>query len=116
MSFVKTTPTIIRLNIPSRHRNDTEYRVYVEYDPHKDFDVNSIKRYCCDCKNGLRTVGCCAHVATVIYYLSRARFQAVIHRPAHQLTGLFEPSTTDSELDENEAGPASSPETSSSTP
>ena len=115
LSFVRTTPTIIRLNIRSRHRSNTEYRVYVEYEPYDDSDVNSIKRYCCDCKNGLRTVGCCAHVATVLYYLSHARFQAVIHRPAHQLTGLFEPSASESESEEEDSGPASLPGPSSST-
>ena len=66
MRFVKATPTIVRLDSRSRHRNDIEYRVYVDYEPHKDYDVLSIKRYCCDFKNGLRTVGCCAHLATVL--------------------------------------------------
>ncbi|GBP69737.1 hypothetical protein EVAR_48764_1 [Eumeta japonica] len=45
-------------------------------------DYNSILRYCCDCPNGERTVGCCSHVAAIIYYLSYGRYLSRIVRPA----------------------------------
>ncbi|CAH2089004.1 unnamed protein product [Euphydryas editha] len=52
-------------------------------------DYNSILRYCCDCPNGERTVGCCSHVAAIIYYLSYGRYLSKIVRPAEVLTKLF---------------------------
>lgn len=48
-----------------------------------------IKRYCCDCPNGRRTIGCCAHVAAIIYYLSYARYLSKIIRPAEILSKIF---------------------------
>lgn len=49
-------------------------------------DISGIKRYCCECANGNRTVGCCSHVAAIIYYLSHARYLSEIVRPAEHLT------------------------------
>ena len=37
----------------------------------------------------VRNMGCCAHVATVIYYLSWARWQEKIPRPAEKLTDPY---------------------------
>ena len=49
-----------------------------------------ILRYCCDCANGRRTIGCCSHVAAVIYYMSHARYLARIVRHAEILSTLFQ--------------------------
>ena len=81
MSFAKQAPTIIRLDIRSRRMQRKSYRVHVEYEPSRD-GVDGIKRFCCDCKNGRRTIGCRSHVATVVYYLAYARRQQAILRPA----------------------------------
>ena len=43
----------------------------------------------CDCANGLRTIGCCSHIASIIYYFSRARYLAKIVRPAEILNNVF---------------------------
>ncbi len=51
--------------------------------------MDSILEYCCQCKNGLRTVGCCAHVMAVLWYLGFARYQAEIPRPANRLYEFF---------------------------
>lgn len=34
---------------------------------------NPISGWYCDCKVGAKTVGCCAHVASVLWYLGYAR-------------------------------------------
>ncbi len=47
--------------------------------------MDSILEYCYQCKSGLRTVGCCANVMTILWYLSFARYQAEIPRPANRL-------------------------------
>jgi len=41
------------------------------------------------CKNGLRTLGCYAHIASVIYYLSYGRDHETFEKPVEFLTGLF---------------------------
>ena len=40
--------------------------------------VEAVSGYCCSCPNGLRTVGCCAHVATVLWFLGFGRHQSEI--------------------------------------
>ena len=58
----------------SRHSNNYEYSVYVKYMPNaKNSEYMS---WVCSCMSGLRTCGCCSHVASFIYYLSFARFQS----------------------------------------
>lgn len=48
-----------------------------------------ISRYLCDYANGKRTVGCCSHIAAIIYYLAYAKYLAKIIRPAEILSRLF---------------------------
>ena len=39
------------------------------------FNESSILGYCCSCTPGLRTVGCCSHITTLIWYLGFGRYQ-----------------------------------------
>ena len=106
MKYVILEPTIIRVDVRSRHSESVTYRVYVD-EPGSD-RVEGIKRYYCECKNGARTRGCCAHVATIVYYLSYARWLPETPRPADFLTDLFVPEESDSESDpaDETAGPS----------
>ena len=103
IGFIKETRTIVRLEMKSRHVNRTTYRLYIDYDPLNN-SIDGIRRYCCECPNGARTVGCCSHVATALFYLSFARFQTSIRRPAAALTRLFLPSAGASDDDDAEDG------------
>ena len=47
-----------------------------------------IKAYVCSCRNGLRTSGCCVHVATLIYYLTHARYHS-FNSPATHLNRVL---------------------------
>lgn len=47
-----------------------------------------ITMYYCNCLVGSRTVGCCAHVMTILWYLSWARFRSV-EPPAPFLDDIF---------------------------
>ena len=58
-------------------------------DEEKD-GVDSVSGYSCSCPNGLRTVGCCAHVATVLWYLGFGRHQSEILIPADFLNNVCE--------------------------
>lgn len=88
VQFVKTTPSILKLEVRSRHVNSKAYHVYIDYVPNGT-TIQSIRRYCCNCPNGLRTVGCCSHIAAVVYYLSYARYLSRILRPAQALSDIF---------------------------
>ncbi|CAF2624748.1 unnamed protein product [Rotaria sp. Silwood2] len=61
-------PDLIRAQVQSRHKNSTNYDVYVQY------NKTNISGWYCTCKNGSRVVGCCGHVASIIYYLAYARY------------------------------------------
>jgi hypothetical protein len=88
-------PLLIRGRIQSRHRSSTRYFIYilidkaVQVDEEKD-GVDSVSGYSCSCPNGLRTVGCCAHVATVLWYLGFGRHQSDILIPADFLNNVCE--------------------------
>jgi hypothetical protein len=71
---------ILRAEVPSRHVKSRVHRCYVNYEP-ESIGCSGIKRHYCKCANGTRTVGCCSHVATVVYYLSYARYLSRIIRP-----------------------------------
>lgn len=54
----------------SRHRSEAIYKVFVQYSPGK-----SVDGWFCTCKVGSRTVGCCSHVAAIIFYLSIGKYK-----------------------------------------
>ena len=65
----KETAEIIRCAVQSRHTNSTRYYLWIQF----SLTGNPIKSWYCQCKSGARTLGACAHVATIIWYLSYAR-------------------------------------------
>lgn len=88
LQFLNKTPEIIKIQIRSRHRNSKTYNCYVQYKPNS-IGYGGIERWCCECPNGKRTVGCCSHVAAVVFYLSNGRYKSKIINPAEILTELF---------------------------
>lgn len=80
---------IISAQARSRNIGKRMYNVYVQYIPNST-DLSGIQDYTCECANGKRTVGCCSHIAAVIYYLSRARYLSRIVKPAGILTKIFD--------------------------
>ena len=55
--------------IQSRHIGSKKYNEYVKYKP-LTYTLDGIESWYCTCKAGMRTVGCCSHVASIIYFLS----------------------------------------------
>ena len=76
-------PFLLKIEIQFRHISSKKYRCFIQYDP------QTIKNHYCECANGKRTVGCCSHIAAVIYYLSYARFLSLIPKPAEKLLNIF---------------------------
>ena len=60
---------ILRCTIRSQHSNVVKYKVRIQYALIED----PIRTWYCQCKAVARTTGCCAHAASIIWYLSFAR-------------------------------------------
>lgn len=79
---------LIRARVHSRHSGSTKYNVYIRYNP-SETGAKAIESWLCRCKNGLRTLGCCAHVTSFIYYLSYGKYQERLKSPGSFLQNLF---------------------------
>ena len=72
---------LIRVRLQSRHKNATKYFVWVQ------FSLTEITGWYCKCKCGRRVVGCCAHVATIVWYLGYARHHN--YKPPSTITNYW---------------------------
>ncbi|KAJ8708905.1 hypothetical protein PYW07_013509 [Mythimna separata] len=84
-------PYLLRGRIKSRHISQRIYFSYVLFDTEHDGDsvLDAILGYYCNCLVGNRTVGCCCHVMTIIWYLGWARHQTNIQPPAEFLDNIL---------------------------
>ena len=64
---------IIRVQIRSRHKSQTKYNVWIQFEDSDD----PIKDYYCQCPTGTRTIGMCAHTASILYYLGYVSYHLV---------------------------------------
>jgi hypothetical protein len=60
---------LIRAPTRSRHKNR------ITYNPTIQFSSQEILEWWCDCPAGNGLIGCCSHVASVIWFLSHERWQ-----------------------------------------
>ena len=74
-------PPHLKSRIQSRHRSQTMYFLYILINKSAP-GVDSIVGFSCQCKIGMRTFGCCAHIMTVLWYLGHGRHQLHIQAPA----------------------------------
>lgn len=101
-------PVLLMINIKSRFVSARKYRAFVLYDANKQ-GADTILGYYCSCKNGLRTVGCCSHTMTIIYYLGFAQYNGGVREPSKHLREVFnrtnhdenEPDTDTEECDDH---------------
>lgn len=85
------SPYLLRGRIKSRHVTHRQYFVYllVDRNPIGNNPFDALLGYCCSCVSGNRTVGCCSHVMTVVWYLGWARHQDHIEAPASFLDSVL---------------------------
>lgn len=81
-------PILVLTQIKSRFRSGVIYDSYILADLSKQ-GTDAIISYCCDCVNGLRTIGSCSHVITTFYYLCRFRHEGGPKPVAPYLNVLF---------------------------
>ncbi|XP_058791020.1 uncharacterized protein LOC131664147 [Phymastichus coffea] len=89
IDYLKESSSVLKIQVRSRHISAKTYNCYIEYTPNS-IGYGGVKRYYCECANGMRTVGCCSHIASVIYFLSHARYLSKIIRPAEKLTKIYQ--------------------------
>ena len=77
-------PGLLRVRIQSRHINAKRYFCWVEYST-ANVDAKIVAWFC-QCIAGQRTVGCCAHVASVLWFLGNERHNNH-RRPLQDKTG-----------------------------
>ena len=85
-------PQLIRVRVYSRFTNRLKHQIFITFDhnqrPSGAFEVDVyalITGYYCTCLAGARTLGCCGHVTSVIWFLSYARHQENIKWPNNAL-------------------------------
>lgn len=59
--------TLIRGRIQSRHVRSKQYYTYILVNPTRE-GRESIEDYYCSCIHGRRTIGCCAHIASMVFF------------------------------------------------
>jgi hypothetical protein len=68
--------TIVQVRYKSRHTS-SEYRSYVQIDAGQRLPWDRVVAWYCSCSSGARTVGCCAHVASTIWWIGGARHRGL---------------------------------------
>lgn len=80
---------LLRGKIKSRHVARKQYSQYILLNLNGQDWCQRIEEYYCSCIIGKRTVGCCAHVMTIVWFLGWARFQDNIEPPASFLDRIL---------------------------
>lgn len=73
----------------SRFRSKVFHDVYILAYAEKN-GPEAIIAFCCGCRHGQRTVGCCSHVMSVLFFLCRARHRGGVTVVAQFLRNFFE--------------------------
>lgn len=71
------TPNVVRAKLESRFTQGKCHNCWISFDGDLE-GVEAIKGYFCKCKQGARTVGCCSHVCTLMWYLGYYRHQPAL--------------------------------------
>lgn len=96
------SPILLLAQLNSRFRSRKTYNAFVLIDKNSNAE-NAVLSYCCECYVGLRTVGCCSHVMTVLWFTLHKKDRD-IPKPASFLDNFFninEESETELAIEEN---------------
>lgn len=83
-------PLLLSVDLSSRFQSNRTHKIYIllSLDTNRNYLVNA---FCCSCKHGSRTVGCCSHVMAVIWYtlhVDHDRVNGLL--PSSNLDNVFE--------------------------
>lgn len=79
---------LLLAQLKSRFRNNKTHNSFVLIDTLGQGE-NVVLAYCCSCYNGLRTVGCCSHVMSIIWFTLHIKELSKMHQPASFLDHYF---------------------------
>lgn len=82
-------PVLLLSLVQSRDTSGRVYRPYILADV-TVAGANCVVEYVCECKHGLRTVGCCSHVMCVLWFLGLGRFLPEIKGPSAHLDKVYQ--------------------------
>ncbi|XP_043476347.1 uncharacterized protein LOC122507609 [Leptopilina heterotoma] len=83
-------PGLIRVRILSRFRNAGKHQLWMKYKtPVRRNEAEPIEGYYCTCRSGARTLGTCAHITSVLWYLGYARHEQNIRYPSIALLNII---------------------------
>ncbi|CAF3045027.1 unnamed protein product [Rotaria socialis] len=94
----KQQQNLLRANLQSKHSNRKDYNVLIQYND------QTVIAACCACRNENRNIGCCSHIASIIWYLGIARHtkhKYLNHRSSSYMK-LFEEAAEVSDLSSDE--------------
>ena len=89
---------LLKTQLRSRHSNSVKYFVYVLLDKTKT-GLDAIIGHTCGCKIGERVVGCCSHVAMILWYFGFAQHKSSVRLFASFLNDYFINSSSSEESD-----------------
>jgi hypothetical protein len=69
---------VIHLRLHSRHLSNKHYKIFIELDGAQTVPWKKLHAWYCTCPTGERTMGCCAHIASAIWWLGNGRMHDVV--------------------------------------
>lgn len=87
-NYIADDPALITINIGSRFISGKQWKPFVLFS-RVSSGYDAILGYCCNCKVGLRTVGCCSHVMTILYFLGYAQYNGNLKQKAKHLENVL---------------------------
>jgi hypothetical protein len=100
---------ILWAKIPSRFHSRKFHEAFVQYDPSKT-GAESIEGWYCGCQTGMRTVGCCSHVATVLWYFGYFRNSSDAKMPEKKFMKYILDASNPAMMEESSSGEESDEE------
>ncbi|XP_062575891.1 uncharacterized protein LOC134237760, partial [Saccostrea cucullata] len=90
-------PNIVSAKIQSRHISAKHYKLWIKH------DEILVTGWSCTCKNGSRVVGMCAHITSVLWYLSYQRHEAGPLKTIPNWADSIEDAARDPVIDESDS-------------
>lgn len=81
-------PILLYSCFKSRFNSAKKHRTYVLIDSNGE-SHSAVLQYCCSCYSDLRTVGCCSHIMSIIWYSLHAKDKNHMPTPAAFLNDFF---------------------------
>lgn len=83
----KADPLLLIVDLRSRFQSNRSHKVYVllSLECNGNYLVNA---FCCSCKHGIRTIGCCSHVMATIWFTLHID-HTMIRLPSSNLDNIF---------------------------